>query len=1148
MGGVVGEQEEEEEEYGELSDRCSPEVPGPRVTQPEGETVDGWHFIDQLGTMECFMSRFTTVQDVPGPYQAAWTMAWATVLQREVAAETDLAKERALKWICFLSQGLLRTPRRGSRAGRGAVAQRFRAVVQGDWGSLVTMWRSDVVRMEERDRRREGRVSTRLQGRVEEEEKLRREVLSLIGTCEVGKAVARLNSNGVASMDDPMVRQQMAAKYPAREQELPARVAKGEAVSSLRGLREGLKALKRRRSPGSGGLRPEFLRVVGERMEEEHMKLLEDWGKRFLDGLLPPWFYVVWLSIQTVPLYKTTTRNTVRPIGMRNPLSKLLNRMMINENKGEIVDYLEPQQLAMSQAGSARLVHCIRLLAERELVVRETREVGQEEMVGVKIDVKNAFNNCSASSIITTMEGEDSLRHMAWATACQLAPEQPLESGGQRWGTRRTGATQGDTAGPPQFCISWHPQVRQLDNTLRAAGGLARFGMDDGYCWGPPSVLFPALDKFRADIKEHCGLELEVAKSECFTWAGHLPAGAPPDLKLAGAQVEGRWETGWVVYGCPVGTDTYVEHMLDKKVEEVARGASRAKEVLEDEAQALWAVLRLSLQQQFSYWLSMVHPSQVAAAADRMDSILQGVLESVAGFSIPQGGGQSYTCAMGPEVGWLEGRSFQQITTSLPVKSGGLGLRSQLDLSPAAWVGALEQALPFFSGEKGVCLPLAELSGAEEDDLHRWRPLLESGLRTGEELRQAWATLQQRAQHMVDYLGEELTGALEVGVEGAGMGCTTGATRMAVTSQLEGLTLATLNKHMKEYRDRKARPVCLTQQKDKMTTAWLLALPTPQGTISTPIFREGLAMVLALPSPACKDRVGQKIGGGRVDLYGDAVKCETTLVGGSWVIRHDRTKGEIMRMLGWSGIVASCEVSGLFQHLVPPAARDRLEVQRQSHVMIPDFRLQLPHTTTGLDLAPGETVTRLAELKHTCSEQHYRTGVRQRQFQRAVDKRAGLLMGEYRDKADRMDTLLGEGEGRVRRQLDRYGQLVDIVVGKYLEMSEGGHMLLDAMASSRVARQERRSGLAATNTAMEKGVVMGELRRQLSVVNLRASMSCLLDRLHQAGEGGRMRGRRQEWMVREEERMKEEREMIWSARMRGRSLLQPGRIMVNHGV
>ena len=1134
-----------DDEYGELADRISPEVPGPRVTQPGEETGDGWHLIDQIGSMECFLSRFTTLQDVPGPFQAAWTMAWATVLQREAAAETDLARERALKWICFLSQGLLRTPRRGKRAGRGAVAKRFRAVVLGNWGSLVTMWQSDVARTEERDRRREPRIRTRLQKKAEEEQHLKKEVLRLIGTCEVGKAVSRLNSYGVATMDNPDVCQQMADKYPARNQELPARVVKGEAVSNLRGLREGLKALKRRRSAGAGGLRPEFLRVVGEKMDGEHMRLLEDWGQRFLKGEMPGWFYVVWLSIQTVPLYKTVTRDTVRPIGMRNPLSKLLNSLMIGENKGEIVDFLEPQQLAMSEAGSAKLVHCMRLLAEKEEIVRKIRQEGQEEMVGVKVDSKNAFNNSSAASIITTMEEEASLRHMAWTTACQLAPEQPLESGGRRWGTRRTGATQGDPAGSPQYCIGSHPQVKELDATLKAAGGLARFGMDDGYCWGPPSVLFPALEKFRTDIKEHCSLELEISKSECFSWAGKLPAGAPQDIKLAGAMVDGRWETGWLVYGCPVGTDAYVGHMLDIKVEEVARGAVRSRELLKDVAQALWAVLRLSLQQQFGYWLSLVHPTQVAAAAGKVDTILLGVLESVAGFSIPQEGGQSFTCAMGPEVGWLEGRSFQQLTCSLPIKSGGLGLRSQLDLSPAAWVGALEQALPFFSGEKGVCPPLAELSGSEEEDLHRWRPLLESGLRTGEELGQAWATLKLRAQQMADYLGEELDGALEVEVEGAGMGCTTGATRMAVTTQLEELTLATLTKHLEQYRERKARPVCLHQQKDKMSTAWLLSLPTPQGSISTPIHREGLAMVLAMPSPACQDREGQKIGGGRVDKWGDAVKCEK-LPGGSWTIRHDRTKAEFSRMLSWSGITATCEVSGLFQHLIPTAAQDRPEVRCQSHVMIPDFRVQLPHTTTGLDLAPGETATRLAELKHTCSEKHYRTGVRQHNFTRAVDRKAGLLMAEYQDKADRVDVLLGEegGGGRVRRQLDQYGELVTIVIGKYLEMSEGGHQLLDAMASSRVAKLERQKGLASFNAGMEKGVVQGELRRQLSVVNLRASMSCMLDRLHQAGKGGRLRGKRYEWMLRQEERMREEREMIWAARVRGRSLLQPGRILI----
>ena len=86
---------------------------------------------------------------------------------------------------------------------------------------------------------------------------------------------------------------------------------------------------------------------------------------------------------------------------------------------------------------------------------------------------------------------------------------------------------------------------------------------------------------------------------------------------------------------------------------------------------------------------------------------------------------------------------------------------------------------------------------------------------------------------------------------------------------------------------------------------------------------------------------------------------------------------------------------------------------------------------------------------------------------------------------------------------------------------------------------EKRTGMASHETKMEKGVIQGELRRQLSVVNLRASMSCLLNRLHQCGEGGRLRNRRQEWRVREE------REMQWATRMVGRSLLQPGQILVN---
>ena len=60
--------------------------------------------------------------------------------------------------------------------------------------------------------------------------------------------------------------------------------------------------------------------------------------------------------------------------------------------------------------------------------------------------------------------------------------------------------------------------------------------------------------------------------------------------------------------------------------------------------------------------------------------------------------------------------------------------------------------------------------------------------------------------------------------------------------------------------------------------------------------------------------------------------------------------------------------------------------------MIPDFRIKLSSQT-------GQSEARLAELKYTCGQDLYKPGVRQREFKRAVEIRAGKLMEEYREKA-----------------------------------------------------------------------------------------------------------------------------------------------------
>ena len=61
-----------------------------------------------------------------------------------------------------------------------------------------------------------------------------------------------------------------------------------------------------------------------------------------------------------------------------------------------------------------------------------------------------------------------------------------------------------------------------------------------------------------------------------------------------------------------------------------------------------------------------------------------------------------------------EGRSFASWVVRLPVRLGGWGLRSLVETSLSAFIGAVEQAVPSFSGPEGICPQLSNYLGGEE--------------------------------------------------------------------------------------------------------------------------------------------------------------------------------------------------------------------------------------------------------------------------------------------------------------------------------------------------------------------------------------------------------------------------------------------------
>ena len=195
-------------------------------------------------------------------------------------------------------------------------------LVRDDWGSLLVLLSKDLETAEKEDRGPRRQAARREENERMAEEKAkdrkRRNALSLLSRGLISKAVRTINSYGIGDMEDQAVKNQMAAKYPERGIPLPASVPRGQCVDSLYGIKDVLIGLEGGMSPGTGGLRPEYLTCLAEVWSQEDMAKLEEFGMRYLNGQLPTWWYRVWLTVTTVPLHKTIAKNLLPPQSSRH--------------------------------------------------------------------------------------------------------------------------------------------------------------------------------------------------------------------------------------------------------------------------------------------------------------------------------------------------------------------------------------------------------------------------------------------------------------------------------------------------------------------------------------------------------------------------------------------------------------------------------------------------------------------------------------------------------------------------------------------------------------------------------------------------------------------------------------------------------------
>jgi len=381
------------------------------------------------------------------------------------------------------------------------------------------------------------------------------------------------------------------------------------------------------------------------------------------------------------------------------------------------------------------------------------------------------------------------------------------------------------------------------------------------------------------------------------------------------------------------------------------------------------------------------------------------------------------------------------------------------------------------------------------------------------------------ARQAATWLGEEVPEVLATPLEGLGDGSTSGSTRGKVVEAMECTRAKVLVKALDLVRPRSTRAAWAWRQRDKVSSAWLLACPGTDTSLTSAEFAEAAAANLCLPSPACMGRVGETVKGRvKLDPHGDNLQATNT-GGDHYRRRHNMLVQWINRACMWAGVPAEMEVYNLFSGLVRQEGLSRLEKARQRQSLVPDLRIAVaPLAVVEAEVARDGRLAaaggaRQVELRGgggsveggvlhevkviSCSKTRYKPNSNKR----AVDFRADHLQQEYLVKAREADRTHNgtpaDTVGPVERKLVELGEVRGIVGGNFGEVSEQTHTLLAALATSRVrvaGVTRGRRGLWRSEEG-ERSLAIAALRRRLGVLTVRCQSLSLLGRLEVLGPG-----------------------------------------------
>ena len=482
---------------------------------------------------------------------------------------------------------------------------------------------------------------------------LGRRVASKLADFDIRGAVRIISSDDGFAGYGEEVTSALQAKHPPAPTNVALPPAPDETTPPFQATKEqvieGLQSFPVSSSSGPDGLRPGHLLsltsrgagAAGERLKGALVTLVN----LVISGQVPDSVRPLLFGAALCALAKKG--GGIRPIAVGNTLRRLTTKIVLKRATPEIRDQLEPTQLGVGTPAGC------------EAALRATRhyiEATQTPKVLLKIDLTNAFNSIRRDRIL---EAVRELTPDAYHLFHQAYGYQSLLFHGEKIILSDTGLQQGDPAGPALFSLTVDSLVKSLTSELNV------WYLDDGTVGDTVDNVIRDLDRLLIGIPE-LGGEINGDKCEviplCHTdeqllQTERLFRSRLPTIKITPPEHQN-------LLGSAL-TDEAVPVLLAEKLVELKRLTSRLEHI--DSHPALVLLKNCFSLPKLTYILRTSTAFKFPEQLKEIDDTIKCSLSTITNVDFT-------------EESWCQAR--------LPVRHGGLGIRTSKDIAPSAFLAS----------------------------------------------------------------------------------------------------------------------------------------------------------------------------------------------------------------------------------------------------------------------------------------------------------------------------------------------------------------------------------------------------------------------------------------------------------------------------